>query len=185
MADHIFHGTLVADQATASTHLMRKDQVDTAVAGALNRANHTGTQPMSTISDAQTYVDGRISTVLDIAGAPATLDTLNEIAAALGDDANYAATISGQIGALDTRIDTLEAAGGSASYKANVGDGALSVFTLTHNLGTLDVDVIVRRVSDGQRVYPVDKAASTNTVTVDFGSTVPASNAYRVIISAH
>lgn len=185
MADHIFHGTVVADQATGSTHLMRKDQVDTAVASALNRANHTGTQLMSTISDAATYVDGRISTVLDVGGAPAALNTLNELAAALGDDPNYAATVTAALGSLDTRVDTLEASGGSASYKATVGDGALAVFTLTHNLGTLDVDVIVRRVSDGQRVFPVDKAASVNTVTVDFGATVPALNTYRVIITAH
>jgi hypothetical protein len=39
-----------------------------------------------------------IATITD--AAPATLDTLNELAAALGDDANFSATITAQIGAL-------------------------------------------------------------------------------------
>ena len=60
------------------------------------------------------YTDARVSSYLsandfgtqtDIIAAitdaaPATLDTLNELAAALGDDANFSATITAQIGAL-------------------------------------------------------------------------------------
>lgn len=42
-----------------------------------------------------------------VAAAPSTLDTLDEIAAALGDDANYAATIAAQIGTINTSIGTL------------------------------------------------------------------------------
>jgi hypothetical protein len=50
------------------------------------------THTASNITDIQTYVDGRISLVVD--GAPAALDTLNELAAALGDDANFAGTVT-------------------------------------------------------------------------------------------
>jgi hypothetical protein len=44
-------------------------------------------------------ITDRISTAVDdlIAGAPGALDTLDEIAAALGDDANYAATITNTV----------------------------------------------------------------------------------------
>lgn len=182
MADHVFHGTVVADPASASTHLVTKNQLDTAASNASNRANHTGTQAMATISDAQTYVDGRISTVLDIAGAPTTLDTLNELAAALGDDPNYAATVTTSLGNLDTRVDALEAAGGAGAYAATIGDGALSIYTVTHNLASTDVTVEVVRLSDGQTTFPVVKRTSTNACTVDFGATVPALNTYRVLI---
>lgn len=43
----------------------------------------------------QTFVDGRVQLVVD--SAPAALDTLNELAAALGDDPNFATTVSTQI----------------------------------------------------------------------------------------
>ena len=42
------------------------------------------------------YVDTSVAGVVD--SAPATLDTLNELAAALGDDANFATTVSTSIG---------------------------------------------------------------------------------------
>lgn len=43
----------------------------------------------------QAAVDARVQLIVD--SAPGALDTLNEIAAALGDDANFAATIAGQM----------------------------------------------------------------------------------------
>jgi hypothetical protein len=46
------------------------------------------------------YVDTAVSNLVD--SAPGTLDTLNELAAALGDDPNFATTISNQIG---TKLD--------------------------------------------------------------------------------
>jgi len=44
----------------------------------------------------KTYVDDSISAMVD--SAPETLDTLNELAQALGDDPNFATTVSNQIG---------------------------------------------------------------------------------------
>lgn len=48
------------------------------------------------VTDFNTAVDGRIALVID--AAPASLDTLNELAAALGDDPNFAGTITTLIG---------------------------------------------------------------------------------------
>ncbi len=56
----------------------------------------------------QEDIDVAIAALVDT--APGTLDTLNELASALGDDANFAASISTALAALDTRVDTLEAA---------------------------------------------------------------------------
>ena len=64
-------------------------------------AGTTGTiQNLSTptnANDAATkgYVDTEVSNL--VASAPATLDTLNELAAALGDDANFSTTITNSI----------------------------------------------------------------------------------------
>jgi hypothetical protein len=43
-----------------------------------------------------TYVNGQIAAV--VAAAPSQLDTINELAAALGNDANYAATVTASLG---------------------------------------------------------------------------------------
>jgi hypothetical protein len=47
-------------------------------------------------TDAKAYTDIEVAAIVD--GAPGTLDTLNELAAALGDDANLSTTLSTQIG---------------------------------------------------------------------------------------
>jgi hypothetical protein len=52
--------------------------------------------------------DQRIADV--IGSAPAALDTLNELAAALGNDANFAATVTGQLTAIEGAVADLESA---------------------------------------------------------------------------
>ena len=86
------------------------DAADTALDGRL--------QPLEADPVTKTYVDTEIAAFVD--AAPATLDTLNELAAALGDDPNFATTITNTIGnettnrtaadnALSIRLDALEA----------------------------------------------------------------------------
>jgi hypothetical protein len=77
-ADHEFHGTISAQPAAEADHLT---QLDAAVAGATNRANHTGTQGTDTIDGLDALVDTRVQTVVD--ATPAALDTLRELAEAL------------------------------------------------------------------------------------------------------
>lgn len=57
----------------------------------------TGLATPSSTSDAATkgYVDTAVANVID--SAPAALDTLNELAAALGDDANFSTTVTNSI----------------------------------------------------------------------------------------
>ena len=83
-------------------------------------------------ADANTYTDTAIANLVDT--APATLDTLNELAAALGDDANFSRTITNQIAALthdgfadfvaNEHIDWTAASAGTihASNYTNTGD---------------------------------------------------------------
>lgn len=83
-------------------------------------------------TDANTYTDTAIANLVDT--APATLDTLNELAAALGDDPNFATTVTNQIAALthdgfadyvaNEHIDWTSASAGTihASNYTNTGD---------------------------------------------------------------
>jgi hypothetical protein len=64
-----------------------------------NYADGVGT---STLASANSYTDQEIAAL--VATAPATLDTLNELAAALGDDPNFATTVTTAIG---TKQETL------------------------------------------------------------------------------
>lgn len=67
--------------------------------------------------DAKDYADQKVADLVN--SAPATLDTLKELADALGSDPNFATTVSNQIGGLDSRLDTLEGdslTSGSVAY---------------------------------------------------------------------
>jgi len=68
----------------------------------------------------ETYVDTAVSNLVD--AAPTTLDTLNELAAALGDDPNFATTVSTNIGNVSNRVTTLENAGYITDYTVTEGD---------------------------------------------------------------
>lgn len=68
----------------------------------------------------QSYVSTAISNLVD--SSPATLDTLNELAAALGDDPNFATTVSTNIGAKvsksgDTMTGTLNFSSGTLDLR--------------------------------------------------------------------
>ena len=72
--------------------------------------------------DLSTIVDSKISTAIDnlIDGAPATLDTLNELAAAIDDDENFATTVMAALSNKADKIITINAGSGL------VGGGDLS-----------------------------------------------------------
>lgn len=64
-------------------------------ARALQIADTTGLQTALDGKTNETYVDTAVANLVD--SAPATLDTLNELAAALGDDPNFATTVTNSI----------------------------------------------------------------------------------------
>lgn len=135
----------------------------------LNRANHSGTQAASTISDFNTAVNALITTALNtlVDSAPGTLDTLNELAAALGDDPNFATTVTTAIG-LKLEMVT-----------QNFGNGSVNSFDFSHGLATTTVGIQCYRNSDGAKIRCGEQILDANTVRITTVST-PASNAYRV-----
>lgn len=95
---------------TAGTDAATKSYVDTADALKLNLAGGTlsgnlvmggnlvtglGTPSGSTDAATKGYVDTSVANLID--SAPGALDTLNELAAALGDDANFSTTITNSL----------------------------------------------------------------------------------------
>ena len=77
-------------------------------------------QALETAIEAETAARGQALTDL-VDGAPAALDTLNELAAALNDDASAASTLTGLINANETHIDNLAALTGVAKDATDLG----------------------------------------------------------------
>lgn len=109
--------------------------------------------------------------------APLTLDTLNELAAALGDDPAFATTVNTALGA---RVRTVA---------ATIGDGVATTYTVTHNLASRDVTVAVYEVGvvspatvpTYEEVWTTTKRPTINTVELVF-ATAPATGLYRVVV---
>ena len=101
--------TLEADPTTAAAVQAVQDDVDqneldsdAADLALSNRLDVLEADPTT-----QAYVDNAVSALVDL--APATLDTLNELAASIGDDADFIGTMNAANTALSNRLDTLEA----------------------------------------------------------------------------
>lgn len=83
-----------------------------------------------------------------------------------------------------TPVTLLAAAFRVRKVSADIGDGSATLFTVTHNLGTRDVEVSVRRNSGLFDFILVDtEATTTNTVQVRFAAGfVPTTNQFRAIV---
>ena len=67
----------------------------------------------------ESYVSTQVSNLVD--GAPGALDTLNELAAALNDDASFSSTVTTLIAANETHIDNMATLTGVAKDSTNLG----------------------------------------------------------------
>lgn len=136
---------------TASGDAVNKGQLDGAVSGLASTS----------------YVTTAIANLVD--SAPGTLDTLNELAAALGDDPDFATTLT-------TSIATK-----AKKFAASYGDGAATTIDVTHNFGSRDVAVeVYDNTTPWSRVSPGIRHHDTNTVRL-VHSVAPTSNQYRVV----
>ena len=84
------------DSAILSNAIITASSENPIVSGSA-QVDITNTTGYSTFSSSiKTYADAKVAGLVD--SAPGTLDTLNELAAALGDDANLSASIATSIG---------------------------------------------------------------------------------------
>lgn len=141
----------------------------TAVVTAVNAASNIDADTLGGVTAAtiQTNVTAAI-----VNGAQATLDTLNELAAAIGNDPNFATTIANNIG---TR---------SRFFNAALPSGAVSG-TVTHNLNTIRCIVQVIVTATGREEdYDVVRTANTVVVTDETGGTIPAGREVLITTAA-
>lgn len=82
----------VGAAGASHTHFIDIEDVFGLEAELDNKADLSHTHPSSQITDFQTAVDARVQLIVD--AAPSALDTLNELAAALGDDPDFAGTVT-------------------------------------------------------------------------------------------
>jgi hypothetical protein len=103
----------------------------------------TASQGTNTTQIATTaYVDTAIAGLID--SSPGALDTLNELAAAIGDDANFASTITASIAAVQTDVNTNEfnANVSIAAVQADVDANELSADNSIAELNTDVTDIV-------------------------------------------
>ena len=120
---------------------------------------------------AATYTDGKITDLVN--GAPAVLDTLNELAVALGNDANFSTTITTLIG---TKA--------SIATGSVTGDGTSTAdgyeYTVTHSLGKADVLV---QVYDGNDVVEVFvRKVNNNSLKIITGAALGSTSLSVVVV---
>ena len=182
--DMQINGTLNMDSGTVgtitglstpvnATDATTKTYVDTADALKLNLAGGTlsgalamgtnkitglGTPTVSTDAATKGYVDTGIAAVID--AAPALLDTLNELAAAIGDDANFATTVTNSI------ATKLPLAGGTMSGAIAMGTSKIT------GLGnpTLAQDAATKTYTDTADALKLNLAGGTMSGAIAMGT---------------
>jgi hypothetical protein len=176
--DNVTPTTSASDLTSGTLPAARISSLDatkltgTIASGRLSASNlGSGTVPAARLSTATTqsvsdnstkiattaYTDAQVATVVD--SAPGTLNTLNELAAALGDDANFSTTTATNIAA------KLPLAGGTMTGDLNLGDGVdinfgdstdLKIYheAAGHNYvdGSTDCNILIRNLSDNRDI---------------------------------
>jgi hypothetical protein len=112
------------------------------------------------------YVDTKVAAVVN--SAPATLDTLNELAAALGDDPNFATTVSTQIG---TKADKTYVDAQGASITSAVALKADKTYVDTQDATKAPIN------SPALTGSPTAPTAAAGTSTVQIATTAFVANA--------
>jgi phage-related tail fiber protein len=110
--------------------------------------------------------------------APITLGTTSLTFVQTGTGVTYSQgngiSISGNVIAVDTAVTVRK-------FAANYGDGSTTAIPITHNLGTKDVMVMIRKNSTDAMWIPDWVATSTNVATITH-AVAPTTNEFRAII---
>lgn len=176
---YIWNGSAVT--ASRSADMSASGEFNSAVVSVKpGGSTNGGTTWRQTIADPTVGTTGIVFTSFIAAAASASEST-----AGIAEIATQAETDTGTD---DTRIVTpkklTDFAGKAKRYASDVGDGSNTSITVTHNLGTRDVQVQVRRNSGAYDEVLVDwGATTTNTVTLVF-ATAPSSAQFRAIVTA-
>lgn len=119
-------------------------------------------------NNAKGYTDTKLAEL--VGSAPETLDTLHELAEALGEDPNFATTITNTLAQKTNK------------FTQTIGDGTSVSIVLTHNLNTRDAVVMIRTTGAPYEQVIADVEMTTlDTTTVRF-AVAPTTNQYTITI---
>lgn len=155
--------------------------IDTAKSEAIAAASTDATTKAdAAVVTANAYTDNEVAAL--VASAPGALDTLNELAAALGDDANFASTITASIA---TKADDA-ATTAALALKANDSDVA-AAFTAEESARDSDVLAAIATASaDASSKADAAQVAAETTASADAtakaNAAVVTANAYAVSV---
>jgi len=178
--DGIESGANVTDAANvdAAGAVMNSDTSTAAMSFVIDEdamTSNTATK-VPTQQSVKTYVDNKVSTLID--SAPGALDTLNELAAALGDDANFSTTVTNSLATKANSSVTISTGNGlsgggnlTANRTLSMSGTYTGTFAVTGGI-TATADVIAyassdRRLKDNivNIENPIEKVQKLNGVT--------------------
>ena len=95
-------------------------------------------------------------------GAPELLNTLQELAAALGDDANFSTTVTGQIAANEVHIDNVATLSGVAKDSTNLGAFTGSTISDTSNIKAAlqALETAIETPSTASQIQTIEQTAN-------------------------
>ena len=163
--------------------------------------------PAARASDASTFaeLEAAVITIEEGTDAGATfrqtqvngvIDTNNVVWTAFGSSAPSASETTAGVAEIATQAETDAGADDARivtplklktspwakqKFATSIGDGSATQYDVTHNFGTKDVAVSVRKNSDDQEVDCLITHLSTTVVRLNF-TAAPASNAMRVVV---
>lgn len=118
------------------------------------------THATTDVTGLETYVDGRVQLIVD--AAPAALDTLNELAAAIGDDANFAGTVTTALAGKAATVHTHVTSDVTGLDTALAGKQAIVSGVSDTEIGYLDgVTSAIQTQLDGKAAVSHTQNAST------------------------
>jgi hypothetical protein len=175
---YIWNGA--ASAATRAADMSASAEFNSAVVPVKSGSTNAGTQWRQTAAD-PTVGTTAIAFTSFIAGAGAA----SESSAGIAEVATQGETDTGtDDGRFVTPLKLANYSGRAKRYGVDVGDGSNTSITVTHNLNTRDVQVVVRRNSGAYDQVLVDWGATTvNTVTLTF-ATAPSAAQFRCIVQA-
>ncbi|WP_373845286.1 hypothetical protein [Clostridium sp.] len=171
--------TVAADSPTDTIELvagtnviLTPDATNDKITIALGSGSETTTGAQAKANTAETnakaYTDSKVAALVN--SAPGTLDTLQELADALGDDPNFATTITNLI---NTR---------TRKYVTTIGDGTATTFNVTHNFNTIDTTASLREASTGSWVLADIQTVDANTIKIIFAA-APTAGQYKLTVT--
>ena len=129
-----------------------------------------GGQSLSQIQTAyESYTDTELAAL--VASAPSTLDTLNELAAALGDDPNFATTVTNSIA---TKLDSSSYTASDVLTKIKTVDGAgsgLDADTVDGIQGSAIVQTSDSRLTNSRQCNNSFDSVTTSRINLGLGTT--------------